>query len=77
VTKPHCINKFTSPYVSDPAQWSADDVKSWLVFNLQQFNLPMTVVDYFNMPGSALAQLSEEEFQQRAPQVVIYTYNIL
>ncbi|XP_054269418.1 SAM pointed domain-containing Ets transcription factor-like isoform X1 [Macrosteles quadrilineatus] len=52
----------------DPAQWTVEDVKAWLVYNLQQFNLPMTVVDYFNMTGSTLAQLTEEEFQQRAPQ---------
>ncbi|XP_046673369.1 DNA-binding protein D-ETS-4-like isoform X2 [Homalodisca vitripennis] len=52
----------------DPVQWSVEDVKSWLVFNLQQYNLPMSVVEYFNMSGSQLAQLTEEEFHQRAPQ---------
>uniref|UniRef100_A0A1B6E6Z2 ETS domain-containing protein n=1 Tax=Clastoptera arizonana TaxID=38151 RepID=A0A1B6E6Z2_9HEMI len=52
----------------DPGQWTSEDVKSWLVWNLQQYNLPMTVVEYFNMTGSSLAQLSEEEFQQRTPQ---------
>lgn len=31
--------------------------------------MTMAVVEHFNMDGSVLAQLSEEEFQQRAPQV--------
>lgn len=54
----------------DPAQWSVQDVKAWLVFNLQQYNpqIDMSVVEYFNMTGSTLAQLTEEDFQQRSPQ---------
>lgn len=65
----YIIEHQTVVYVSDPVQWSAEDVKAWLVFNLQQYGMAMAVVEHFNMDGSVLAQLSEEEFQQRAPQV--------
>ncbi|XP_050681616.1 DNA-binding protein D-ETS-4-like isoform X2 [Leptidea sinapis] len=52
----------------DPLQWSTDDVKSWVIFTLQHYNLPMVPVEYFAMDGPALIALTEEEFNHRAPQ---------
>lgn len=57
--------------LSDPNQWSEDDVMTWIVWNLRQYNLPVATAEYFSMPGATLVQLTEEEFQQRAPQVII------
>lgn len=50
-------------------QWSTEDVKSWVMFTLQHFNLPMVPAEYFSMEGTALVALTEEEFNRRAPQV--------
>lgn len=55
--------------LSDPMQWSASDVKSWVMFTVQHYNLPMVPTEYFAMDGPALVALNEEEFNQRAPQV--------
>ncbi|XP_050342023.1 DNA-binding protein D-ETS-4 isoform X1 [Nymphalis io] len=52
----------------DPMQWNTSDVKSWVVFTLQHFNLPMVPAEYFAMDGAALIALTEDEFNQRAPQ---------
>ncbi|XP_013190116.1 DNA-binding protein D-ETS-4 isoform X1 [Amyelois transitella] len=52
----------------DPMLWSTGDVKSWVMFTLQHYNLPMVPVEYFAMDGAALVALTEEEFNQRAPQ---------
>lgn len=52
----------------DPMQWNATNVKSWVMFTLQHFNLPMVPAEYFSMDGAALIALTEEEFNQRAPQ---------
>ncbi|XP_045488042.1 DNA-binding protein D-ETS-4 isoform X2 [Pieris rapae] len=52
----------------DPMQWSASDVKSWVMFTVQHYNLPMVPIEYFAMDGPALVALSEEDFNQRAPQ---------
>ncbi|XP_063240287.1 uncharacterized protein LOC134541072 [Bacillus rossius redtenbacheri] len=54
---------------SDPGQWTVDDVKAWLLWTLRQYNLPMIPMDYFAVDGVTLSALSEEEFQQRSPQV--------
>lgn len=67
MTKGQCYFEIVS--FSDPSEWSAQDVKAWLVFNLQQFGQDMAAIEYFNMTGSVLAQLTEADFQQRAPQV--------
>ncbi|GBP07299.1 DNA-binding protein D-ETS-4 [Eumeta japonica] len=52
----------------DPMQWSASDVKAWVLFTLQHFQLPPVPGEYFAMDGPALVALTEEEFNQRAPQ---------
>lgn len=52
----------------DPMLWSTADVKAWVMFTLQHFNQPLVPSEYFNMDGAALVALTEEEFNQRAPQ---------
>ncbi|XP_044728377.1 DNA-binding protein D-ETS-4-like isoform X2 [Chrysoperla carnea] len=53
---------------SDPTLWTNEDVKAWLLWTCDQFNLPPVQIDYFNMDGQTLASLSKEEFTQRAHQ---------
>ncbi|XP_075211508.1 DNA-binding protein Ets98B isoform X2 [Lycorma delicatula] len=52
----------------DPNQWTEEDVRSWMLWNLRQYNQPITAADFFSTPGASLVQMTEEEFQQRAPQ---------
>lgn len=56
-------------------QWSSSDVKAWIVFTVQHFNLPMVPAEYFAMDGAALIALTEDEFNQRAPQVSFFQHN--
>lgn len=49
--------------------WSTGDVKAWVMFTLQHYNLPMVPMENFTMDGAALVALTEDEFNQRAPQV--------
>ncbi|KAL0839302.1 hypothetical protein ABMA28_016047 [Loxostege sticticalis] len=53
---------------ADPMLWSTADVKAWVMFTLQHFNLPMVPTEYFAMDGAALVALTEEDFNQRAPE---------
>lgn len=52
----------------DPIAWTEEDVRAWMTWNLRQYNHAVMVADYFCMPGASLVQLSEDEFQRRAPQ---------
>ncbi|XP_066996170.2 DNA-binding protein D-ETS-4 [Anabrus simplex] len=52
----------------DPTRWAAGDVRSWLLWTLRQYALPMVPMEYFDMDGAALTALTEQDFQQRAPQ---------
>lgn len=54
---------------SDPMLWSTGDVKAWVMFTLQHYNLPMVPIENFTMDGAALVALTEDEFNHRAPQV--------
>lgn len=49
--------------------WRPDDVKAWVNFTLRHFNLQMVPEEYFAMDGPALVALTEEDFNQRAPEV--------
>lgn len=60
---------------ADPMLWSTGDVKAWVMFTLQHYNLPMVPIENFTMDGAALVVLTEEEFNQRAPQVRIAINN--
>jgi hypothetical protein len=59
----------------EPNKWTADDVKAWLLWTLRQYALPMISIEYFNMDGSMFVTLTEEDFQQRAPQVGLKNLN--
>ena len=54
----------------DPLQWSVEDVKSWLLWTVQQFSIPMSLLDLdlWNMDGQAFMGFGEEDFKQRLPQ---------
>jgi SAM pointed domain-containing ETS transcription factor len=54
----------------DPCQWSTEDVRSWLFWTVQQFSIPMSLLnlDLWNMDGQAFVQLGEEDFKRRLPQ---------
>ncbi|KAM7292098.1 DNA-binding protein D-ETS-4 [Ixodes scapularis] len=51
----------------DPYHWSVNNVHSWLVWTQQQYGCPAIKPEYFNMDGSALCTLSEDDFRMRAP----------
>uniref|UniRef100_T1I9I4 PNT domain-containing protein n=1 Tax=Rhodnius prolixus TaxID=13249 RepID=T1I9I4_RHOPR len=53
---------------ADPSKWTAEEVETWLAWNLAQYSLPSTTAQYFQMPGHSLVTLSEQDFQQRAPE---------
>lgn len=55
---------------SNPRQWSKEDVKSWLFWTVQQFSIPMSLLDLdlWNMDGQTIINFGEEEFRQRLPQ---------
>ncbi|CAH0765592.1 unnamed protein product [Bemisia tabaci] len=48
----------------DPVQWSEEDVKCWVLWNLRQYNQPLSTADFFKIKGSELVTLSEEKFQE-------------
>ncbi|XP_068907924.1 DNA-binding protein D-ETS-4 isoform X2 [Tenebrio molitor] len=52
----------------DPTQWSAAEVLSWLQWTSRQFSLPDPVPDQWDLNGTSLAALSEEDFTRRSPQ---------
>lgn len=55
---------------SDPKKWKESDVRSWLLWTLEQFNLPMSMLDLdqWNMTGQTMVGLSESDFRMRMPQ---------
>jgi len=55
---------------SDPRRWSKDDIKSWFLWTLQLYNIPMSMIDMelWNMDGQMIVNLNEEDFKQRLPQ---------
>lgn len=56
--------------MTDPFNWSASNVRSWVMWQIEQYNLPMINLDYFNMNGIQLCSLSEDEFRVRASPAV-------
>jgi hypothetical protein len=54
---------------ADPTQWSAAEVLSWLQWTSRQFSLPDPVPDQWDLNGTSLDALSEEDFTRRSPQV--------
>ncbi|XP_064084573.1 transcription factor ets-4-like isoform X2 [Macrobrachium nipponense] len=54
-------------YMSDPAQWSVDDVRAWLKLQASQLNLPPLMLDFWNYGGPSLLKLTEQQFRLLAP----------
>jgi len=55
---------------SNPRQWLKEDVKSWLLWTVQQFSIPMSLLDLdlWNMDGQTIMTFGEEDFKHRLPQ---------
>jgi len=53
----------------NPSEWTCQHFKSWLVLTVQQFNIPMSLLnlDLWNMDGQAVNNFTEEDFKQRLP----------
>ncbi|XP_014673980.1 PREDICTED: GA-binding protein alpha chain-like [Priapulus caudatus] len=51
----------------DPEKWSVTNVKCWLHWAIQQFNLDGVDVSRFAITGKQLCELSHEEFQKYIP----------
>ncbi|CAH1786381.1 unnamed protein product [Owenia fusiformis] len=52
---------------ADPYQWSPSQTKAWLAWNIDQFRLHAVNLAYFDMNGTTLCMLSEDDFKARAP----------
>lgn len=52
----------------DPSLWSSDHVKAWIQWTVQQFGLTPVEPNLFEMTGTELSALTEEEFTSRASQ---------
>ncbi|CAH1400642.1 unnamed protein product [Nezara viridula] len=52
----------------DPSNWTTEEVGTWLAWNSAQYGLPGDRLQFFRMPGQSLTALTEEDFQQRAPE---------
>jgi len=53
----------------NPSDWSSEHLRSWLLLTVQQFNIPMSLLnlDLWNMDGQAVVNFNEEDFKQRLP----------
>ncbi|KAI1295358.1 DNA-binding protein D-ETS-4 [Halotydeus destructor] len=50
---------------ADPFNWSVPNVRSWFLWQINQFNLSQVRLEYFQMDGISLCNMSEAEFKQR------------
>lgn len=57
----------------DPKMWSMEDVRTWLLWNVRQFNVPVPP-EFFNMDGRNLASMTEQEFQRKYPLTGVILY---
>ena len=54
----------------DPSRWSKQDIKSWMTWTQQQFNIPPFDFGLWAAyTGTGFVQLNENDFKQRIPQV--------
>ncbi|KAG8187364.1 hypothetical protein JTE90_016913 [Oedothorax gibbosus] len=51
----------------DPALWSLDEAKSWILWILNQYNFSTDVLQHFNVNGMGLCAFSEAYFRQKVP----------
>lgn len=57
--------------VSDPQEWSRDQVHAWLQYTVKQFKITLTqdIQNIFDEDGKQLSRLNEMDFVNRIPQV--------
>jgi len=60
-----CLMLGISP---DPMLWSPENVRAWVAYTCQQFNLPQPQMDWSGLDGRALCSLHEHQFKMCAPQ---------
>lgn len=53
---------------ADPSQWDSASVLSWIRWTSRQFNLPEPVSEQWDMIGTNLITLAEDDFTRRSPQ---------
>ncbi len=53
--------------LSDPVQWTADQVIHWAVWVMKEFGIEEMEVGGIHIPGRQLCGFSQEEFLQRVP----------
>ncbi|CAL1267312.1 unnamed protein product [Larinioides sclopetarius] len=51
----------------DPALWSVEDAKAWLLWILNQYNMSTDILQHFSVDGLGLSALSEAYFRQKVP----------
>ena len=66
--------KCASSFNSDPSAWSKLDVTKWVIWAMHQYNIPNSgscPVEQWasNMDGQTFAQMTEQDFRARMPQV--------
>ncbi|KAM6970532.1 protein C-ets-1-like [Aplochiton taeniatus] len=54
----------------DPRLWSASQVREWLMWTVNEFNLRIVDLQSFSMSGAALCALGKERFLELAPDFV-------
>ncbi|KAK9886866.1 hypothetical protein WA026_019123, partial [Henosepilachna vigintioctopunctata] len=53
---------------ADPAQWTPTNVFSWIQWTSREFNLAEPSADQWNLSGTDLLELSDEDFSRRTSQ---------
>lgn len=58
-------------FISDPQEWTRDQVRSWLQFTMKQFEITSNedMKNIFDEDGRELSRLNEIDFISRIPQV--------
>ena len=54
-------------FVSDPKQWSEDNVRQWLMWAIKDFSLEGVSVQEFQMKGRDLVGMGRDSFLNRTP----------
>ena len=59
----------------DPSCWSKSDIKNWMTWTQQQYNIPPFDFGLWaTYTGAGFVRLNEDEFKQRIPQVKSNTF---
>ena len=48
--------------ISDPEQWSVEQVRAWVAYTCQQYRLAPPPLDWLTVDGRTLCSLSEQQF---------------